>query len=108
MESGKILMQVKLKKITNDASFREFYRIQKNFTSSILVRANKDIFKNLIVYAAVNKLLIANNIKIIEWAEIIKNKPNNRLEVYLTHKNTEDLRNIEFKGFGKWEDFNAD
>ena len=26
------------------------------------------------------------NIKIIEWAEIIKNKPNNRLEVYLTHK----------------------
>jgi tRNA threonylcarbamoyladenosine biosynthesis protein TsaE len=48
------------------------------------------------------------NIKIIEWAEIIKNKPNNRLEVYLTHKNTEDLRNIEFKGFGKWEDFNAD
>ena len=56
-------MQVKLKKITNDASFREFYRIQKNFTSSILVRANKDIFKNLIVYAAVNKILIANNIK---------------------------------------------
>ncbi|MDC6482105.1 tRNA (adenosine(37)-N6)-threonylcarbamoyltransferase complex ATPase subunit type 1 TsaE [Pelagibacteraceae bacterium] len=48
------------------------------------------------------------NIKIIEWAEIIKNKPNNRLEVYLTYKNTEDLRNIEFKGFGKWEDFNAD
>ena len=49
-----------------------------------------------------------NNIKIIEWAEIIKNKPNNRLEVYLTHKNTEDLRNIEFKGFGKWKEFNAD
>jgi N-acetylmuramate 1-kinase len=56
-------MQVKLKKISNDASFREFYRIQKNLSSSILVKANKDTFKNLIVYAAVNQLLISNNIK---------------------------------------------
>lgn len=56
-------MQVKLKKISSDASFREFYRVQKNFSSSILVRANKDKFKNLIVYAAVNKLLINNKIK---------------------------------------------
>ena len=56
-------MQVKLKKISSDASFREFYRIQKNLSSSILVRANKDKFKNLIVYSAVNKLLISNKIK---------------------------------------------
>ena len=63
LESGKILMQVKLKKISSDASFREFYRIQKNLTTSILVRANKDKFKNLIVYAAINKLLIDNKIK---------------------------------------------
>ena len=54
-------MQVKLKKISNDASFREFYRIQKNIRSTILVKANKDKFKNLIVYAAVNKFLINNN-----------------------------------------------
>lgn len=56
-------MQVKLKKISNDASFREFYRIQKNIRSTILVKANKDKFKNLIVYAAVNKFLINNKIK---------------------------------------------
>ena len=56
-------MQFKLKKISGDASFREFYRIQKNSTSTILVKANKDKFKNLIVYAAVNKLLISNKIK---------------------------------------------
>jgi len=56
-------MQVKLKKISSDASFREFYRIQKNLLSSILIRANKDKFKNLIVYAAVNKLLTNNKIK---------------------------------------------
>jgi len=48
-----------------------------------------------------------NNIKIIEWAEIIKHKQKDRLEIYLTYKNEENLRNIEFKGFGKWEDFSA-
>ena len=56
-------MQTRLKKISSDASFREFYRIQKDTKSTILVRANKDKFKNLIVYAAVNKVLIDNRIK---------------------------------------------
>jgi tRNA threonylcarbamoyl adenosine modification protein YjeE len=48
-----------------------------------------------------------SSIKIIEWAEIIKNKPENRLEIYLSYKNEEDMRIIKFKGFGEWEDFNA-
>ena len=56
-------MQTRLKKISSDASFREFYRIQKDTKSTILVRANKDKFKYLIVYAAVNKVLIDNRIK---------------------------------------------
>jgi len=68
-------VQFKLKKISSDASFREFYRIQKNFTSSILVKANKDKFKNLIVYAAVNKLLVENKIKAPKLIkEYFKNK----------------------------------
>ena len=61
--NGKILMQIKIKKISSDASFREFYRIQKNLSSSILVKAHKDKFKNLIVYAAINKFLKDNKIK---------------------------------------------
>jgi tRNA threonylcarbamoyladenosine biosynthesis protein TsaE len=48
-----------------------------------------------------------NSVKIIEWAEIIKNKPEDRLEIYLTYKNEEDIRVIEFKSFGKWKKFNA-
>jgi tRNA A37 threonylcarbamoyladenosine biosynthesis protein TsaE len=48
-----------------------------------------------------------NSIKIIEWAEIIKNKPSERLEVYLSYENKKDIRNIEFKQFGKWKKFNA-
>ena len=51
-------MQYRIKKISSDASFREFYKIEKNLKSTILVRANKDKFRNLIIYAAVNKILI--------------------------------------------------
>ena len=60
--SGKNLMQYKIKKISGDASFREFYKIEKNFKSTILVKANKDKFRNLIIYAAINELLIKNKI----------------------------------------------
>jgi len=56
-------MQYKIKKISGDASFREFYKIEKNFKSTILVKANKDKYRNLIVYAAVNEILIKNKIK---------------------------------------------
>jgi aminoglycoside/choline kinase family phosphotransferase len=55
-------MQYKIKKISDDASFREFYKIEKNFKLTILVKANKNKFRNLIIYAAVNELLIKNKI----------------------------------------------
>jgi len=48
-----------------------------------------------------------NSIKVIEWAEIIKDKPDDRLEVYLSHEKDQDMRKIDFKGFGKWKKFNA-
>ena len=56
-------MQYRIKKISSDASFREFYKIEKNLKSTILVRANKDKFRNLITYAAINELLIKNKIR---------------------------------------------
>ena len=50
-------MNYKLKKISGDASFREFYRVKKNKKTSIIVFAKKDKFKNLVVYTAVNEIL---------------------------------------------------
>ena len=50
-------MKYKLKKISSDASFREFYRVYKNKKTSIVVYAKKERYKNLIVYSAVNKIL---------------------------------------------------
>ena len=50
-------MNYKLKKISGDASFREFYRLQKGRHTSIIVQAKKEKFKNLITYIAVNNIL---------------------------------------------------
>ena len=55
-------MNYKLKKISGDASFREFYRLQKNRKNTIIVKANKEKYQNLIVYTLVNKILNKNNI----------------------------------------------
>ena len=55
-------MNYKLKKISGDASFREFYRIQKNTKSSIIVLAKKNKYKNLLVYSAVNEILKKNKV----------------------------------------------
>tara|TARA_B100002052_G_scaffold292366_1_gene313834 strand:- start:1577 stop:2539 length:963 start_codon:yes stop_codon:yes gene_type:complete len=50
-------MQFKLKKISSDASFREFFRLYKGRKTSIIVRAKKERFKNLTVYSVINKFL---------------------------------------------------
>ncbi len=55
-------MNYKLKKISGDASFREFYRIQKGQHTSIVVQAKKEKFRNLITYIVVNKILTKNKI----------------------------------------------
>ena len=55
-------MNYKLKKISGDASFREFYRLKKNNKNSIVVFAKKEKFKNLAVYAVINNILNNNRI----------------------------------------------
>ena len=56
-------MNYKLKKISGDASFREFYRLKKGSNTSIIVTAKKERFKNLITYMVVNKILSKNKIR---------------------------------------------
>ena len=55
-------MNFKLKKISSDASFREFYRLKKNNKTSIIVSAKKDKYKNLIIYSVINNILNSNKI----------------------------------------------
>ena len=51
-----------LKEIKGDASFRKFYRKRSKNLTSIIVFASKEKFKNLLVYDAINKILITNKI----------------------------------------------
>jgi len=55
-------MKYKLKKISGDASFREFHRLKKKNKTSIIVSAKKEKFKNLAVYAVINNVLNNNSI----------------------------------------------
>ena len=48
-----------------------------------------------------------NSIKVIEWAKIIKDKPDDRLEIYMSYEKEQNARKVDFKGYGKWKEFNA-
>ncbi len=65
----------KLKKITGDASFRNFYRGNKN----IIVHCKKNKKSNLLEYDAINKILIKKNI--IAPKLISQNYKNNYIEI---------------------------
>ena len=56
------LDKLKLKKIKGDASFRSFYRKKYGNINSILVYSKKKKEKNLLIYDAINNLLIKNKI----------------------------------------------
>ena len=64
LENGKItdLMQSKIRSIAGDASFRKFYRLILNNSSKIIAIAEKEKYKNLIVYSTINKFLRNNKI----------------------------------------------
>ena len=49
----------KFKSLSGDASFRKFYR----YKNIIIVLSKKDVRKNLLIYDAINKILIKNKIK---------------------------------------------
>ena len=92
----------KLEKIKGDASFRTFYRKKVGNKRSIIVFATKEKEKNLLIYAAINNLLIKNKIlapklynesykkNFIEIQDfgkhtvfnLLKKKRNNRINLY--------------------------
>jgi aminoglycoside/choline kinase family phosphotransferase len=65
------------KEIKGDASFRKFYRNTKK--NSIIVFANKEKSKNLLIYDSINKILIKNNL--IAPKLLSQNYENNYIEI---------------------------
>ena len=46
-----------------------------------------------------------DHIKIIEWPELVKPKPKNRIDILFQHLKLADTRKVKIVGFGKWEDY---
>ena len=56
------LINNKIIEIKGDASFRKFFRKIKNNKTSIIIYATKEKKKNLLIYDAINRLLLKNKI----------------------------------------------
>ena len=46
-----------------------------------------------------------DNIKIIEWPELIEPKPKDRIDVQFQYSKSMDTRQAEITGFGKWKGY---
>jgi tRNA threonylcarbamoyladenosine biosynthesis protein TsaE len=46
-----------------------------------------------------------DHIKIVEWPELIKPKPKDRIDIILKYSKLVDSRKVEIIGFGKWKDY---
>jgi len=46
-----------------------------------------------------------NHIKIIEWPELIKPKPKDRIDILFSYSKLMNSREVEIFGFGKWRDY---
>ena len=44
------------------------------------------------------------SIKIVEWPELIKPKPKDRIDIKFQYSKLIDSREVEINGFGKWKD----
>ena len=49
-----------------------------------------------------------NYVKIIEWPELIKSKPKNRIDILFQYSKSINLRKIKISGFGKWKKYKFD
>jgi len=69
----------KFKKIKGDASFRSFFRNENKKKKTLIVYADKEKEKNLLIYDSINKLLIKN--KILAPKLYSENYKNNYIEI---------------------------
>ncbi len=94
-------MNYKLKKISGDASFREFYRLRKGRNTTIVVQAKKEKFKNLITYIVVNNILKKNK---ISAPKLISNHYGNNI-IEISDLGEKSFYNFIIKKKNKFNDY---
>ena len=90
----------KLRRIKGDASFRSFYR--DDYNKSIIVFSAKEKSKNLLIYDAINKILIKN--KILAPKMLSQNYSKNYIEIEDFGNETLFLFPVNIKSIGKFRD----
>jgi tRNA threonylcarbamoyladenosine biosynthesis protein TsaE len=46
-----------------------------------------------------------DHVKIVEWPELIKQKPKNRIDILLKYSKLIESRKVKITGFGKWKEY---
>ena len=46
-----------------------------------------------------------DHVKIVEWPELIKQKPKNRIDISLKYTKLMESRKVKITGFGKWKEY---
>ena len=48
---------------------------------------------------------LKEHINIVEWPELIKPKPRDRIDILFKYSQLTDSRKVEIIGFGKWKEY---
>ena len=94
----------KIIKIKGDASFRTFFR-KKNIKNEYQINQIKinhlDLFRIKSIDETKNLGLFednSNSIQLVEWPQMIKEKPKNLIELFFEYENNHQTRSVQIKG----------
>tara|TARA_B100001123_G_C14760241_1_gene808421 strand:+ start:160 stop:615 length:456 start_codon:yes stop_codon:yes gene_type:complete len=97
------------KSIKNSEVLSPTFNIVYDYTISNIKILHYDLYR-LKNYKDISQLGIFETsnecIKIVEWPELIKTKPFNRIDILFQHSELMNTRKIKISGFGKWKDYN--
>ena len=97
-----------IKKIKNSDVLSPTFNIVYDYDVGSVKILHYDLFR-LKKYKDISQLGMfetsKDSIKIIEWPELIKPKPTDRIEILFKYSKIEDIRTVKIVGYGKWKDY---
>ena len=73
--------------------------VKQLYTQNVFIKDYNDI-SQLGMFETSNE-----SIKIVEWPELIKPKPNDRIDIFFKYSKLTNSRNVKITGFGKCKDY---
>jgi len=96
------------KKIKNSDVLSPTFNIVYNYNVGKTEILHYDLFR-LRNHKDISQLGMFENsgksIKIIEWPQLIKSKPKDRIDIHIQYTKSKDSRKVKIIGFGKWKNY---